>query len=70
MSDIHFMGSLVRGLKSIGSYLKKKDSNEYFHIIDEVILRNLKRLYPLSNLWKALSSLNFFFNRLDQKIDW
>lgn len=50
MSDIHFMGSFVRGLKSIGSYLKRKDSNEYFHIIDEVILRNLKRLYPLSNL--------------------
>ncbi len=27
MSDIHFMGSFVRGLKPIGSYLKKSDSN-------------------------------------------
>lgn len=57
MSDIHFMGSLVRGLKSIGSYVKKKDSNEYFHFIDEIILRNLKRLYPFSNLWIDIQAL-------------
>ncbi len=27
MSDIHYMGSFVRGLKPIGLYFKKSDSN-------------------------------------------